>query len=175
MTERGSGLSEERIAYLENLVSQARTAAAVFSQYTQSDVDRIVKPMVLAGLGQAYRLAQLAIEETRLGVLEDKTIKNMVATEFVYDYVRDRRTVGVIHEYPDHGLLEMAEPIGVIFSVTPVTNPTSTVLFKCIMAIKTRNTLVFGPHPRAWRRSPACSSSLAKSTSRACRLWPTSE
>jgi len=151
MTEKGSGLSEERMAYLENLVSQARTAAAVFSQYTQSDVDRIVKPMVLAGLEQAYRLAQLAVEETRLGVLEDKTIKNMVATEFVYDYVRDRRTAGIIREYPDRGLLEVAEPIGVIFSVTPVTNPTSTVLFKCIMAIKTRNALIFGPHPRAWR------------------------
>jgi acetaldehyde dehydrogenase/alcohol dehydrogenase len=151
MTEKGSGLSKERIAYLESLVSQARTAAAVFSQYTQSDVDRIVKPMVLAGLEQAYRLAQLAVEETKLGVLEDKTIKNMVATEFVYNYVRDRRTVGVINEYPDRGMLEVAEPIGVIFSVTPVTNPTSTVLFKCIMAIKTRNALIFGPHPKAWR------------------------
>jgi acetaldehyde dehydrogenase/alcohol dehydrogenase len=151
MTERGSNLSEERIAYLEKLVSQARTAAAVFSQFTQSDVDRIVKPMVLAGLAQAHRLAQLAIEETRLGVLEDKTIKNMVATEFVYNYVRDRRTVGVINEFPDRGLMEVAEPIGVIFSITPITNPTSTVLFKCIMAIKTRNALIFGPHPKAWR------------------------
>ncbi len=142
-------LSEDRIAYLEGLVSQARTAAAVFSQYTQDDVDRIVKPMVLAGLEQAQYLARLAIEETRLGVLEDKAIKNMVATEFVYNYVKDKRTVGVINEYPERGILEIAEPIGVIFSVLPVTNPTSTALFKCIMAIKTRNTAIFGPHPRA--------------------------
>jgi acetaldehyde dehydrogenase/alcohol dehydrogenase len=90
MTENVSSLSEERIAYLEGLVSQARTAAAVFTQYTQEEVDRIVKPMVLAGLDHAQDLARLAIEETRLGVLEDKTIKNMVATEFVYNYVRDK-------------------------------------------------------------------------------------
>ena len=94
-------LSEDRIAYLEGLVSQARTAAAVFSQYTQDDVDRIVRPMVLAGLEQAQYLASLAIEETRLGVLEDKAIKNMVATEFVYNYVKDKRTVGVINEFPE--------------------------------------------------------------------------
>ena len=151
MADKVSTLGEERIAYLESLVSQAGAAAAVFTQYTQADVDRIVKPMVLAGLGHAQHLARLAIEETRIGVLEDKTIKNMVATEFVYNYVRDRRTVGVIAEFPERGLVEVAEPIGVIFSVTPITNPTSTVLFKCIMAIKTRNAVVFGPHPKAWR------------------------
>jgi len=151
MTAKGSPLSEERIAYLEGLVRQAGTAAAVFTQYTQEDVDRIVKPMVVAGLEQAQQLARLAIEETRLGLLEDKAIKNMVATEFVYNYVRDKRTVGVIREFPERGLVEVAEPIGVIFSVTPITNPTSTVLFKCIMAIKTRNAVVFGPHPKAWR------------------------
>ena len=151
MPERVSTLTEERIAYLEGLVSQARSAAAVFTQYGQNDVDRIVKPMVLAGLEQARCLAGLAIDETRLGVLEDKTIKNMVATEFVYNYVRDKPTVGVIAEFPDRGLSEVADPMGVIFSITPITNPTSTVLFKCIMAIKTRNALIFGPHPKAWR------------------------
>src|SRR5208283_5163325 len=132
-------LTEERIAYLEGLVSQARKAAAAFRQFTQEDVDRIVKPMVIAGLKQAQYLARLAVEETKIGVLEDKAIKNMVATEFVYDYVRDKRTVGVIREDAERGILELAEPIGVIFSLTPITNPTSTVLFKCIMAIKTRN------------------------------------
>jgi acetaldehyde dehydrogenase/alcohol dehydrogenase len=150
MTDKAP-LSEERIAYLEGLVSQARAAAAVFSQYTQEDVDRIVKPMVLAGLKQAQYLARLAIEETKIGVLEDKAIKNMVATEFVYNYVRDKRTVGVINDYPDRGIVEVAEPIGVIFSMTPITNPTSTVLFKCIMAIKTRNAVIFSPHPTAGR------------------------
>ncbi len=144
-------LSEERIAYLERLVSQARTAAAVFTQYTQEDVDRIVKAMVLAGLEQAQHLARLAVEETRLGVMEDKVLKNMVATEFVYNYIKDKRTVGVIREFPERNLVEIADPIGVIFSLTPITNPTSTVLFKCVMAIKTRNAVIFSPHPNAWR------------------------
>src|ERR1700693_5937991 len=142
-------LSEERVAYLEKLVSQARTAAAVFTQFTQEDVDRIVKPMVLAGLEQAHHLACMAVEETKLGVMEDKVLKNMVAHEFAYNYVKDRRAVGVIREFPERNLVEMAEPIGVIFSLTPVTNPTSTVLFKCIMAIKTRNAVIFSPHPSA--------------------------
>jgi acetaldehyde dehydrogenase / alcohol dehydrogenase len=153
MPEQSSGLAQDRIAYLEALVKQSRTAAAVFSQYTQEDVDRIVKAMVLAGLKQAQYLARLAVEETKLGVVEDKAIKNMVATEFVYNYVKDKRTVGVIRDYPERGLSEMAEPIGVIFSLTPITNPTSTVLFKCIMAIKTRNAMIFGPHPAASRCS----------------------
>ncbi len=151
MTENVSSLSEDRISYLENLVRRARTAAAVFTQFTQEDVDRIVKAMVLAGMSQAQHLARLAIEETKLGVVEDKAIKNMVATEFVYNYVKDKRTVGVIREFPERGLVEVAEPIGVILSLTPITNPTSTVLFKCIMAIKTRNAAIFSPHPNAWR------------------------
>ncbi|MGB0109015.1 MAG: bifunctional acetaldehyde-CoA/alcohol dehydrogenase [Terriglobales bacterium] len=144
-------LSPERIAYLETLVSQARAAAAVFTQFTQEDVDRIVKPMVLAGMEHALDLARLAVEETKIGVMEDKVIKNMVATEFAYDYVKDKRTVGIIREFPERNLVEMAEPIGVIFSIIPITNPTSTVLFKCIMAIKTRNAFIFSPHPKAAR------------------------
>ena len=144
-------LGKERIAYLEGRVSQARAAAAVFTQYTQEDVDRMVKAMTLAGLAQAQSLARLAIEETRLGVLEDKVIKNMVATEFVYNFIKDKRTVGPIREFPERGIVEVAEPIGVILSLTPITNPTSTVLFKCIMAIKTRNAVIFSPHPKAWR------------------------
>ena len=144
-------LSGERISYLERLVSQAKTAAAIFTQFTQEDVDRIVKPMVLAGLEHAQHLARLAVEETKLGVMEDKVLKNMVATEFVYNYIKDKRTVGVIREIPERNLVEMAEPIGVIFSLTPITNPTSTVLFKCIMAVKTRNAVIFSPHPNAWR------------------------
>ena len=83
MSDKTVTLAEERIAYLEGLVRQARTAAAVFTQLTQQDVDHIVKPMVLAGLAQALYLARLAVEETKIGVMEDKAIKNMVATEFV--------------------------------------------------------------------------------------------
>src|SRR5437588_12608519 len=112
MKEKLAPLSDDRIAYLEGLVRQGKTAAALFTQCTQDDVDRIVKAMVLAGLAQAQHLARLAIEETKLGVLEDKVIKNMVATEFVYNYVKDKRTVGAIREFPDRGLIEMAEPIG---------------------------------------------------------------
>ena len=143
-------LRPERIAYLDNLVSQARTAAAVFTQFTQEDVDRIVRAMVLAGLEHAQHLARLAVEETRLGVMEDKVIKNMVASEFVYNFVKDKRTVGIIREFPERNLAEIAEPVGVLFSITPITNPTSTVLFKCIVAIKTRNAVIFAPHPKAW-------------------------
>src|SRR5271165_4528286 len=150
MSDKTVTLTEERIAYLEGLVRQARTAAAVFTQLTQEDVDRIVKPMVLAGLEQSLYLARLAVEETKIGVMEDKAIKNMVATEFVYNYVKDKPTVGIIREIPERNLVEMAEPIGVILSLTPITNPTSTVLFKCIMAIKTRNAVIFSPHPNAW-------------------------
>lgn len=153
MAEINTTLSEDRIAYLETLVRQPRTAAAVFTQYSQEDVDRIVKPMVSTAMEQAQYLARLAIEETQLGVLEDKAIKNMVAAEFVYNYVRDKPTVGVIREFPERGLVEVADPIGVIFSLTPITNPTATVLFKSIMAIKTRNAVVFSPHPKAWRCS----------------------
>ena len=145
------GLTPERIAYLDDLVSHAKTAASVFSRFTQGDVDRIVRAMVLAGLENAQHLARLAIEETRLGVMEDKVIKNMVASEFVYNFVKDKRTVGIIRELPERNLIEIAEPIGVLFSITPITNPTSTVLFKCIVAVKTRNTVIFGPHPKAWR------------------------
>src|SRR5207237_9075320 len=114
-------------------------------------VDLVVKPMVVAGLQNAQHLARLAVEETHLGVLEDKALKNMVATEFVYNYVKDKRTVGTIREFPERGLAEVAEPIGVILSLTPITNPTSTVLFKCIMAIKTSNAVIFSPHTHAWR------------------------
>ena len=144
-------LSAERISYLDNLVKQAKVAAAIFAQFTQQDVDCIVKAIVLTGLEHAQHLAQLAVEETKLGVMEDKVIKNMVATEFAYNYVKDKRTVGIIREFPERNLVELAEPIGVIFSLIPITNPTSTVLFKCIMAIKTRNAVIFAPHPKAGR------------------------
>ncbi len=88
VVEDAASLNQERIAYLEGVISQARTAAAAFRQSSQEDVDRIVKPIVLASMENAQHLARMAIEETRLGVLEDKVIKNMVATEFVYNYVK---------------------------------------------------------------------------------------
>lgn len=149
-TKSGEKLDASRIPHLEELVQRARVASALFSQFTQEEVDRIVKAATLAGLRDAQRLARLAVEETKLGVMEDKVIKNMVATEFAYNYVKDKRTVGTVRDYPERNLSEIAEPIGVLFSLTPITNPTSTVLFKCIIALKTRNAVIFGPHPKAW-------------------------
>ncbi len=145
----GSELLPERRAELDAMVSDARLAAASFSQFSQQQVDAIVRAMVIRGLDSAQELAAMAVTETQLGLLEDKTIKNMVATEFVYHSIKDERTVGVIREFEDRNLRHVAEPIGVITGVTPITNPTSTVLFKSLMIAKTRNTIVFCPHPRA--------------------------
>lgn len=151
-------LGEDRQRYLDELVLRSQRAAAAFYQFSQEQVDRIVRAMVLKGLESAQRLALLAVTETKLGVLEDKVIKNMVATEFVYHSIKDEKTVGVIREHPERNLKEIAEPIGVILGVTPITNPTSTVLFKSLMVAKTRNTVIFCPHPLAEH----CSNETAK-------------
>ena len=153
--QRRRELTPERQRYLDGLVARSRLAAAAFYQFSQEQVDRCVRAMVLKGLEAAQELAALAVTETKLGVLEDKVVKNMVATEFVYHSIKDEKTVGVIHEYPERNLKEIAEPIGVILGVTPITNPTSTVLFKSLMIAKTRNTVVFCPHPGAQRCSNA--------------------
>ncbi|MCK6556581.1 bifunctional acetaldehyde-CoA/alcohol dehydrogenase [Candidatus Binatia bacterium] len=148
-------LTPERAAVLDGLVAQAQMAAAAFHQFDQQQVDRIVRTMVIRGLEKAQELALAAVTETKLGVLEDKTIKNMVATEFVYHSIKDEKTVGIIADYPERNLKEVAEPIGVVLGVTPITNPTSTVIFKALMMAKTRNTVIFCPHPLANRCSNA--------------------
>jgi len=125
---------------------QARLAAAVFTQYSQEDVDRIVKAMTQVAIENAPMLAQMAHEETRMGVTEDKILKNLVASEFLYHQIKDKKSVGVIQEFPELNLVEMAEPMGVIFAMSPVTNPTSTVIFKSICAAKTRNSIIFSAH-----------------------------
>ncbi len=149
---------EDRGHRLDPLARRARRAAAAFAQYSQEQVDAIVHAMVLAGLEHAQTLAALAVEETGLGLVEDKVVKNMVATEFVYDSIRDERTVGVIRVRPGSGVKEVAEPVGVVLGVTPITNPTSTVIFKSLMIAKTRNAILFCPHPRAQR----CSNEAAR-------------
>jgi acetaldehyde dehydrogenase/alcohol dehydrogenase len=131
---------------VEHLVRQARLAAAVFTQYSQEQVDKIVKAMALAAIENSAKLAMSAREETRMGVLEDKVLKNLVASEFLYNQIRDKRTVGVIKEFPEDNMVEVAEPIGVILALAPVTNPTSTVIFKSLCAAKTRNCIIFSPH-----------------------------
>src|SRR5215218_8737330 len=138
-------------ARLDAIVDHATAAAAAFRELDQEAVDRIVHAMVIAGVGHAVELAQLAMEETGFGVFEDKVVKNYVATEFLYDHLRDKRSVGVIEEDRERALSYVAEPIGVVLALLPITNPTSTALFKAIVAAKTRNAVVFRPSARAAR------------------------
>lgn len=131
---------------VDQTIRQARLAAAVFSQYSQEQVDKIVKAMTLAALKNVHRLAVAAHEETRMGVIEDKVLKNMVASEFLYNQIKNKKTVGVIREFPEDNMVEVAEPMGVLLALAPVTNPTSTVIFKSLCAAKTRNSIIFSPH-----------------------------
>jgi acetaldehyde dehydrogenase/alcohol dehydrogenase len=156
--EKRTRVTAERQAYLDGLVARARRAAAAFYQFSQAQVDQIVRGMVIAGLEHAQELAALAVAETKIGILEDKAVKNMVATEFVYHSIKNAKTVGIIAAYPERNLEEIAEPIGVILGVTPITNPTSTVLFKSLMMAKTRNAVIFCPHPMAQQ----CSNETAR-------------
>lgn len=129
-------------AQANELVSQARHAAALFTQYDQETVDRIVAAAAKAGVARRIELARMAVEETGMGVFEDKVIKNLFSTEYIYNDIRDRKTVGLIKDCHETGIMEFAEPLGVILGITPVTNPTSTAMFKCLIALKTRNTII---------------------------------
>ena len=145
-------LAADAAARLDGFVASALgTRPTPSAGLDQERVDRIVWAMVVAGLRNAVELAQLAMEETGFGVFEDKVVKNYIATEFLFDYLKDKRSVGVIAEDPERGIQEVAEPIGVVLALTPITNPTSTVLFKSIVAAKTRNAIVFRPSARAAR------------------------
>ena len=136
---------------LDGFVLRAPAAARAFRRLDQEAVDRIVWAMTVAGLGAAIELAELAMEETQFGVLEDKVIKNYIATEFLYDYLKDKKSVGVIEEDRERGIQYVAEPIGVVLALLPITNPTSTALFKSIVAAKTRNAMILRPSARAAR------------------------
>ncbi|MCV7367131.1 aldehyde dehydrogenase family protein [Mycolicibacterium duvalii] len=140
-----------RLAEVDAVVDAAARAATEFRALDQEQVDRIVEAMVRAGLRAAAELAGVAIEETGFGVFEDKVVKNYVATEFLHDYLRGKKSVGVIDEDVENNIRYVAEPIGVVLAITPVTNPTSTVLFKAIVAAKTRNAVLFRPSPYAIR------------------------
>jgi acetaldehyde dehydrogenase / alcohol dehydrogenase len=131
---------------VNHLARQARLAASVWTQYSQEQVDHIVKQMTLAALANAQKLAAAAHEETRMGVTEDKVLKNLVASEFLYNQIKSKKTVGIIKEFPEDNMVEIAEPVGVILALAPVTNPTSTVIFKSLCAAKTRNSIIFSPH-----------------------------
>ena len=144
-------IDDKRRQYLDGVVETSKQAASSFRSFDQKQVDEIVWRMVVAGLNNVGELATTAIDETGLGVLEDKVIKNYTATEFLYDYLRDKKTVGIIEEDRERNLMKVAEPIGVILAILPLTNPTSTTLFKGICAAKTRNAIIMRPSSRAYR------------------------
>ena len=146
-----TGLDDTRHHEIDALVDAAAEAGRRFREMDQEQVDAIVDAMVRAGVRAAAELAQVAIEETGFGVFEDKVVKNYVATEFLSDYLRDKKSVGVIDEDVERNIVHVAEPIGVVLAITPVTNPTSTVLYKAIVAAKTRNAVLFRPSPYAVR------------------------
>ncbi|MBY0144725.1 bifunctional acetaldehyde-CoA/alcohol dehydrogenase [Neobacillus niacini] len=137
-------LKEKHVAaMIDILAKNGAKALAEFRCFNQEMVDEIVKQMAYTALDNHKDLAKLAVEETRRGVYEDKVFKNMFATEFIYNNIRDLKTVGVINENEHEGMVEMAEPVGVIAGVIPITNPTSTVIFKSLISLKTRNPIIF--------------------------------
>ncbi|MGE5707474.1 MAG: bifunctional acetaldehyde-CoA/alcohol dehydrogenase [Bacteroidota bacterium] len=143
---------------VDRLVGRAQDALNSFMSYSQEEIDAIVKAMALAGLSKRLELARLAVEETNKGVFEDKVIKNQFATEYIYHDIKHEKTVGIISKDEKAGVAEVAEPIGVLAGITPVTNPTSTTMFKAISALKTRNPIIFAFHPQAQK----CSAAAAK-------------
>lgn len=143
---------------VDGLIQKAKKALDEFMAFDQAQIDNIVHQMALAGLDAHMKLARMAVDETGRGVYEDKIIKNIFATEYIWHSIKYEKTVGIIKDDDAEGLVEIAEPIGVIAGVTPVTNPTSTTLFKAMIAIKARNPIVFGFHPSAQK----CSAEAAK-------------
>ncbi|MGE5550042.1 MAG: acetaldehyde dehydrogenase (acetylating) [Bacteroidota bacterium] len=131
------------------LVLRAAEAQEILATFDQGKVDRIVAAMAKAGEDSALRLAKMAVDETNIGVIEDKVLKNRFATANLHAYVKNLRTAGIIAEDRQRRTVEIAAPVGVIMGIVPTTNPTSTVLFKSIISIKARNAVIFSPHPRA--------------------------
>ncbi len=134
---------------LQLALKRVSKAQEEFSNYTQEQVDKIFKAAAIAANQARIPLAKMAVEETGMGVVEDKVIKNHYASEYIYNKYRDSKTCGIISEDEVYGFKEIAEPIGVIAAVIPTTNPTSTAIFKALIALKTRNGIIFSPHPRA--------------------------
>ena len=134
---------------INKYIKKAHQALEIMATFDQERVNKICEAVAIAGEQNNYALAKMAVEETGRGVVEDKAIKNMFATENIWNSLRHEKTVGVISEDKERELIKIAEPVGVIAGVTPVTNPTSTVLFKSLIALKTRNTIIFGFHPQA--------------------------
>lgn len=139
----------DSVEKLAESISHTRKAQQLFSSYTQEQVDKIFLAAASAANKARIPLAKLAVEETGMGVVEDKVIKNNYASEYIYNAYKNTKTCGVIEEDKAYGIKKLAEPIGVIAAVIPTTNPTSTAIFKCLIALKTRNAIIISPHPRA--------------------------
>ncbi|MFB4330430.1 MULTISPECIES: bifunctional acetaldehyde-CoA/alcohol dehydrogenase [unclassified Paenibacillus] len=143
--------------YIQGLIDKANRAKEKFMKLDQEQVDGIVQAMAMAGLEKHMQLAKMAVEETGRGVYEDKIIKNLFATEYIHNSIKYDKTVGIIEDNAYDSFQKIAEPIGIIMGITPVTNPTSTTIFKALISIKTRNPIIFGFHPSA----QACSREAA--------------
>ncbi|MCR4442876.1 MAG: bifunctional acetaldehyde-CoA/alcohol dehydrogenase [Peptococcaceae bacterium] len=143
---------------IEQLVENAKLALGEMIKLDQEKVDAIVKEMAIEGLANHMRLAKMAVSETGMGVYEDKAVKNMFATEYIYHSIKYQKSVGIIEENEEEDYYDLAEPVGVIAGITPVTNPTSTTMFKAIISMKTRNPIIFAFHPG----SQECSAEAAR-------------
>ena len=139
----------DSVESLEACIARVRAAQQKYASYTQEQVDEIFKAAAVAANSARIPLAKMAVEETGMGIVEDKVIKNHYAAEYIYNAYKDTKTCGVIEEDKAFGTKKIAEPIGVIAAVIPTTNPTSTAIFKCLLALKTRNGIIISPHPRA--------------------------
>ncbi|MEE0867950.1 MAG: bifunctional acetaldehyde-CoA/alcohol dehydrogenase [Clostridia bacterium] len=139
----------ENVETLEMAIARVKEAQRIFATYTQEQVDAIFKAAAVAANQARIPLAKMAVEETGMGIVEDKVIKNHYAAEYIYNAYKDTKTCGVIEEDSAYGIKKIAEPIGLIAAVIPTTNPTSTAIFKTLIALKTRNGIIISPHPRA--------------------------
>ena len=139
----------DSIETLQNAFQKVRKAQEEFAKFSQEKVDEIFKAAAMAANAARIPLAKMAVEETGMGVVEDKIIKNHYAAEYIYNKYKDTKTCGVIEEDKSYGIKKIAEPIGVIAAVIPTTNPTSTAIFKTLISLKTRNGIIISPHPRA--------------------------
>ena len=139
----------DSVEKLEAEIASVRAAQSKFATFTQEQVDKIFFEAAMAANKMRIPLAKMAVEETGMGVVEDKVIKNHYASEYIYNAYKNVRTVGVLEEDKAYGIKKIAEPVGVICAVIPTTNPTSTAIFKTLIALKTRNGIIISPHPRA--------------------------
>ena len=147
---------------VRDLARKGQIATEKLATYTEEQVDRIVRNMVRVAEENAVMLAQMAVEETGFGKVADKTYKNHMASTLLYEAIKDMKTVGIIHEDPINQTMDVADPVGLLMGIVPSTNPTSTTIFKSIIAVKSRNAIVFSPHPSAAKCSGKAATLMAQ-------------